>query len=90
MTVIKGLIWDEWNKEHIGKHGISVDDVEEICHGSYKVIESYRKRILVVGKTKKQRRLALILSPEDRNLKPYAEGTYYPITAFEYKKEVKK
>ena len=83
MIVVKGLIWDDWNKEHIAQHGVSPEEVEEICHGNYDVVESYRKRILVVGKTKKARLLAIVLSPEDKNLHLYGNDIYYPITAFE-------
>ena len=83
MVIIKGLIWDDWNKAHITRHGISPEEVEEICQGKYEVIESYRKRILVIGKTKKGKSLALVLSPEDRDLQPFGYGLYYPITAFE-------
>ena len=82
MIVVKGLIWDDWNKKHIAKHGISPEEIEEVCHGNYKAVESFRKRILVVGRTKKGRLLVLILSPEDKNLRPYSNGIYYPITAF--------
>jgi len=88
MVVVKGLIWDEWNKEHIAKHEVLVEEVEEVCHGKYQIIDSYRKRILVIGKTNAGRRLAVVLSPEDRNLQPYDNGIYYVITGFE--KEVKK
>jgi len=35
------------------------------------------------GKTKDSRKLTIILSPEDRNLRIYGEGIYYLITAFE-------
>jgi len=88
MVVVKGLIWDEWNKEHIARHDVSVKEVEEVCHSNYQIIESYRKRILILGKTRAKRNLAIILSPEDRNLKSYSSGIYYVITAFE--KEVEK
>ena len=27
--VIKKLIWDEWNREHIKKHNVAVDEAEE-------------------------------------------------------------
>lgn len=87
MIKIKGLIWDDWNKQHIAKHGVSSEEVEEVCQGKYDIIESYRKRLLIVGKTKKERLLAIVLSPEDRNLELYGNGIYYLITAFE--KEVK-
>ncbi len=87
MIVIKGLIWDDWNKEHIAKHGMTLEEVEEVCHGNHKIAESYRKRLLIIGKTKQGKLLAIVLSPEDRNLQPYGNGVYYPVTAFE--KEVK-
>jgi uncharacterized DUF497 family protein len=82
MTTIVGLIWDDWNKEHIAKHGISVQEVEEVCQGELEIIESYRKRILLVGQTKRGKNIAVVLSPEDRDLQAYGQGLYYPITAF--------
>ena len=88
MIKIRGLIWDDWNKEHIAKHGISVEEVEEVCHESYETVESYRKRILIESKTRKGKALTIVLSPEDRDLQPYDNGIYYPITAFE--REVEK
>jgi len=87
-VVIKGLIWDEWNKEHIVKHTVTVAEVEEACHATLEVTNSYRKRILVIGKTKSGRILAVALSPENREFQPYPKGIYYPVTAFE--KEVQK
>ncbi|MDP2586401.1 MAG: hypothetical protein Q8P32_01360 [Candidatus Komeilibacteria bacterium] len=86
-TRIYGLIWDEWNKHHIARHGISVAEVEEVCHGNHRAVVSYRKRILIEGKTKRGKYLIIALSPEDRNLQPYGKGIYYPVTAFD--KEVK-
>lgn len=88
MIIVNGLIWDDWNKAHIAQHKILPEEVEEACHGKYKVVESFRKRLLLIGKTKKGRLLAIVLSPEDRNLQRYGNGIYYPISAFE--KEVKK
>lgn len=83
MIVVHGLIWDDWNKEHLYRHGVTIEEVEEVCHGKYKVIESYRKRIQMVGKTRNGKTVTIILSPEDRKLKAYGNGIYYPITAFE-------
>ncbi len=82
MIVVKRLIWDDWNRKHMNHHGITQEDIEEVCHGKHKVRESYRKRILITGKTKRGKQLAIVLSPEDRNLRPYSNGTYYVITAF--------
>lgn len=80
---IKGLVWDDWNREHLSIHKVTIEEVEEVCHGKYKVIKSYRKRIMLVGKTKSGRRLVVVLSPEDKNLNTYNEGTYYLITSYE-------
>lgn len=85
--MVKGLIWDDWNRKHMNQHGITQQEIEEVCHGKHKVKESYRKRILIIGKTKRGKQLAIVLSPENRDLQPYSNGIYYVITAF--KKEVK-
>ncbi|MBU3978407.1 hypothetical protein KJ980_03570 [Patescibacteria group bacterium] len=83
MIVVSGLVWDEWNREHLARHSISPEEVEEVCHGKYKISESYRKRLLIVGKTTRGRKIAIVLSPQDRSLKYYDNGVYYVITAFE-------
>lgn len=83
--VIKKLIWDVWNRDHIARHSISPQEVEEVCQGKYKAYETYRGRIEVEGKTKIGRFLKIILSSQDRNLQDYNIGVYYPITAFEKK-----
>lgn len=82
MIVVHSLMWDHWNKEHLNRHGITIEEVEEVCHGKYKVIENYRKRIQMIGKTRNGKTLTIILSPEDRKLKAYGKGIYYPITVF--------
>ncbi|HSW47847.1 MAG TPA: hypothetical protein VLG67_02090 [Candidatus Saccharimonadales bacterium] len=88
MIKVNELIWDDWNREHLAKHKITQDEVEEVClSGKYKAEKSYRNRIQLIGKTKKGKLLAIALSPEDRNLKYYGQGIYYVITAYE--KEVK-
>lgn len=83
MVAVLGLVWDDWNKEHLDTHGVTIEEVEEVCHGEHQTKESYRKRILLVGKTAKGRMLAIVLSPEDRNLQRYGNGIYYVVTAFE-------
>lgn len=83
MTVVNSLIWDDWNREHLTRHHISPEEVEEICHGKHLTVESYRRRILIMGKTKAGKGLSIVLSPENPNLKPYGHGIYYVVTAFE-------
>lgn len=83
MVLVRGLIWDDWNRKHLAVHDVTPEEVEEICHCKHTAVESYRRRVQLIGSTKRGKRLVVILSPEDRNLQPYAEGIYYVITAFE-------
>lgn len=74
--VIKQLIWDDWNIEHIGKHNISPDEVQEVCDGNRIEREAYNNRIFVVGPTKNGRMLSVILEPTEK------QEVYKPIIAF--------
>ena len=85
MTLVNILIWDEWNREHLAKHHISPDEIEEVCQGKHKSVQSYRHRLLLIGQTKSGRKLSIVLSPKDNSLQPYGKGIYYVITAFETK-----
>ena len=87
MIKINGLVWDDWNREHLARHKITTEEVEEVCRSKYKTGESYRKRIVLDGKTKTGKVITVILSSEDRDFRPYNKNVYYVITAFY--KEVK-
>lgn len=82
MLVIKDLIWDDENREHIARHSITPEEVEEACSGEHQAVKSYRKRVQIKGKTSTGKDLSIVLSPEDSNLQPYGEGIYYVITAY--------
>ena len=56
------LVWDEWNKEHIKKHKVSVSEVEQACKSREAIIQSYLGRQIILGRTKKDRLLSIILS----------------------------
>lgn len=74
MIKIGQLIWDDWNVEHIKKHKVAMDEVEEVCKTAKKALKAYKGRLLVLGKTKKKRLLTVVLAPEDK-------GKYYVVTA---------
>lgn len=86
MILIQRLIWDEWNREHLHTHSLTIKDVEEAIHQIIDIRMSYRNRLMIIGHTKTNKILHIILSPEDRNQKSYTTGTYYPITAYESEK----
>lgn len=71
---IKELIWDEWNVGHIKKHDVSVTEVEESCCQPVKSFRSYQNRLIILGKTKNNRLITVILIKKDK-------GIYYVVTA---------
>jgi len=58
------LVWDEWNTEHIAKHGVTKVEVEEIFARAVRAKKSYKGRLMVFGKTKEKRLLAVVLEKE--------------------------
>lgn len=81
MIKIDKIIWDEWNIEHIGRHNVTQPEVEEVFFDrNYVVRESYRKRLKIIGKTKKGRFLLIVVHEDSENI-------YYIITARDADKE---
>lgn len=77
MLVVRKLIWDGWNIQHIARHHVVSDEVETICHNDPVVFRGQKKgRLVVIGITAEKRLLTIILEPKGR-------GQYYPITAYE-------
>jgi uncharacterized DUF497 family protein len=74
MVDVRRLVWAPLNVAHTARHGVSPDEVEEVCHGDPEDLRSYLGRIILIGPTRAGRMLAVMLEPE-------GEGTYYPITA---------
>ena len=42
MVVVRGLIWVDWNRQHLAVHEVVPEEVEEVCHSRYTAVESYR------------------------------------------------
>lgn len=64
------LIWDEWNREHIKKHKISVDEVEEAYILYELVAKAKRGRVEIISKIHNGRMITVFLS-FDRQDGPY-------------------
>jgi len=60
------LVWDEWNIEHIAKHHVVRAEVEQIFARAVRAKKSYKDRLIVFGKTKSRRLLAVVLEKEVR------------------------
>ena len=74
MLYIRRLVWDAWNEAHIARHGVTAEEVEEVCRGSPMTSETYKERVRVVGPTLAERMLTVILAPQGQDV-------YYPVTA---------
>lgn len=74
MLHIRRLLWDPGNIAHIARHTMTVDEVEEACHGDPITLGSYAGRIIVVGPTQAGRMVAAVLEPEGTD-------SYYVVTA---------
>src|SRR6516225_4619269 len=72
MLTVRRLVWDEWNVEHIARHEVTPDEVEQVCQGEPMTSETYSDRLRVVGPTDASRMLTVILAPEGK-------GVYYPV-----------
>ena len=75
MVFVRRLIWDSWNVAHLSRHQVSLDEVEEVCHGEHIRRQAYRGRIMLIGPTGVGRMITVVLDPEDE------PGVYYPVTA---------
>lgn len=71
---IKGLRWNEWNIEHIQRHGVIQDEVEEVCYSKHFAIKSGKGKIALWGQTAEGRYLLVILVIEEY-------GDFYPVSA---------
>lgn len=80
--VIKKLVWDDWNRKHIEKHGVSQEEIEIAGNKSIYHKRTYKERYLVIGRS--GRRLITIV------LKRIDSDTYYLITARDASKKERK
>lgn len=71
--IIKKLIWDEWNRQHIKKHKVTEEEVSEVGKQLIYHKKSYKNRFLAIGRS--GLRLLTIV------VKRISKTTYYVITA---------
>ena len=74
MLFVRQLVWDGWNVEHIARHGIAPEEVEEVCHQQPVFVDTYNLRVLVIGPTVASKMVSAILAPK-------GDDCYYPVTA---------
>lgn len=75
MLIVRHLVWDSWNIDHIARHEVTPEEVDEACHGDHSIRETYEGRLMIIGPTGSGRLLAIVLAPKE-------VGVYYPVTAW--------
>src|SRR6266542_2555593 len=73
--VIDELIIEEDRPEHIAKHEVTVDEVQEVIEGDYVFIQGKFRRVILIGKTKMGRVLAVVVGARKK------KNTYGLVTA---------
>ncbi|HJH25594.1 MAG TPA: hypothetical protein C5S37_02215 [Methanophagales archaeon] len=74
MIYIRELLWTDWNIEHIIRHNVSPDEVEEVCYSNPFVTKTRNKTLRIIGQTRSGRFLAIFLAPRGK-------GSYFVVTA---------
>jgi uncharacterized DUF497 family protein len=73
---IERLIWDEWNRNHISKHSVLPEEVEEVIAGDRLDRATYKGRLQLVGATAAGRILSVVVGPV-----PDEPNAYYVFSA---------
>ena len=81
--VIETLVIEEDREEHVAKHNITIDEIFEIVSGDYVYIKAKLDRWLLIGKTRKERFLSIVVG--ERKTK----NVYGLVTARPSRKEEK-
>ena len=71
--ILSQLIWDSWNREHIKKHNVAVEVVEEAVSNLLAHRMGHDGKIVLIGRSDK-RLIAMIIAHEEGN-------KYYVVTA---------
>ena len=72
--LIKKLIWDEWNIEHIARHNVKLEEVEQVCKGIHRLNKWKKAMYRVIGQTADGRYLTIFIAQRGKQ-------SFYPVTA---------
>lgn len=62
---VNRLDWNDNRREHIARHKVSVEEVEDIAFGKHYAIRTKQGRYRLIGQTEEGRYLVVILEPGD-------------------------
>ena len=80
--VIKELVFDSWNRNHIQKHNVTIEEIVKAGHNLIYHKQSYQQRYVAIGRCG-PRLLSLVI-------KRVSVGKYYLITARDASKKERK
>lgn len=73
---IERLVWDDWNRAHIGKHAVEIQEVEETAVRQSIRKLTYKGRLMLIGSTVAGRMISIIVGPV-----PDQPGSFYVFSA---------
>ena len=74
-VIVKKLIWDNWNRQHIKKHRVTIAEIEESLADPYVTfIGGHSNRLMSLGRSG-ERLISTILKAQDKT------GDYYVVTS---------
>jgi uncharacterized protein len=73
--IISDLQWDDENVEHIARHDVTPEEVEDICFGLNLSEKERNSRYILSGQTTRGRYLNIVIEK-------IGKGIFRPITAF--------
>ena len=74
--IIESLEWDDENVEHIARHGVNPDEVEDVCSGLNISEKQGNRRYILSGQSREGRYLNIVVET-------ISEGFFRPITAYQ-------
>jgi len=80
---IGGLYWDDENVEHIARHNVNPEEVEDVCFGIHISRREGSERYVLSGQSAGGRYLNVVVER-------VSKGLFRPITAFEMSKNYKR
>jgi hypothetical protein len=77
------LNWDDNNIEHITRHGVAPQEVEDVCFGFHIYVRESGQRYVISGQSISGRYLNVVIER-------IGKGIFRPITAFEMSESYKR
>lgn len=72
--IIRKLVWDEWNIDHIARHNVEPEEVEQACMSKNLFTKARSGLYRLIGQSDDGRYLTILLAPR-------LSDSFYPVTA---------